>query len=315
MTLPMMISRVPILGFLVLLVFIPGALVSAEPGTMRKQYAADVAFINVSGQPFKIFWQEWKDAGSLRFVAEIPPYDWIHLNSEIGHKFSYQAVTENDDGEFLEVQVLEKESTFALGPEHFEVLCSTTEGDIHAHVIPKWSPRGAARFIHMVDIGFYDGTALYRVIPKFLTQFGISANRALNNQWKRRQIPDDPPQEDLAFETGFLSYAGSGPNSRTTQVFVVMPETRQSQLNYFGKNPWETPFGYVDAEDVENVVTKWYSYGDMPSQGNKGGPDQQRIYQDDGYEYLKNEFPKMSYIQKCRVVSTEPLPDEEAEEL
>lgn len=298
-------------------------LVSADPGTLRKPWAATVSFINVSKDSYKIFWQEYNDRDMLRFVTEIPPYEWIHLDSQIGHKFSYQAVVATSSEEttppaapLTEVQVLEKDASFAMGPEHYEVQCSTTEGDIHAHIIPNWSPRGATRFIQMVTIGFYDGTALYRVIPNFLTQFGISANPALSNEWKNKQIPDDPPPKDLYFQPGYLSYAGSGKDSRTTQVFVVMPGTSQSQLNYFGSNSWETPFGYIDEYDMENVVANWYSqYGDMSSQGNSGGPDQQRIYMEDGYDYLQKEFPHMSYVHKCEVVSTASLIDEEAEEL
>merc|ERR1711862_319604 len=74
------------------------------------------------------------------------------------------------------------------------------------------------------------------------------------------------------------------------------------QLDHFGVNSWETPFGFVDQEDLEDVVAKWYSsYGDMSPWGN--GPDPQKIYQKDGYDvYLKQNFPLLSYIKKCEIV-------------
>ena len=51
-------------------------------------------------------------------------------------------------------------------------------------VHPAWSPRGAARFLDLVNTGFFDGVALNRVVPRFLTQFGIGATR-----WETRPNP------------------------------------------------------------------------------------------------------------------------------
>ena len=36
---------------------------------------------------------------------------------------------------------------------------------------PYWSPMGATRFLELVRKGYFDGVALNRVVPKFLTQF------------------------------------------------------------------------------------------------------------------------------------------------
>ena len=55
-----------------------------------------------------------------------------------------------------------------------------------------------------------------------------------------------------------LSFAGWEPNSRATEVFVVRPDTPRWQLDNFGVNPWETPFGFVEQEDLV-VVDKFYS--------------------------------------------------------
>ena len=41
--------------------------------------------------------------------------------------------------------------------DKFAVKCSTSNGDIHITIIPKWSPFGAARFLELVDVGFYNG--------------------------------------------------------------------------------------------------------------------------------------------------------------
>jgi len=220
------------------------------------------------------------------------------------------------------------------------VECGTTEGTIRINVKPFWSPRGAARFLELIDMSnsihtntannnnnnnnptdptanastdddtktpsYYDGCALNRVVPKFLTQFGISRDYKLRTKYRMDTILDDDALS-IPFKPGYMSYAGSGPNSRTTEVFVVMPDTPQSQLNYFGENSWETPFGYVEEKYLDDVVSKWYSdYGDMGPWGN--GPNPQKIYEKGGYDkYLKEKFTSMSYIRDCVILSEEDI--------
>ena len=129
----------------------------------------------------------------------------------------------------------------------------------------SWSPLGAAHFLHLVksETQYFNGCAFNRVVPGFLTQFGIGADYEQRTAYRRMTIRDDIPADPkIPFEPGYMSYAGNGKNSRTTEVFIVMPETHRSQLEYFGVNAWETPFGYVEPEDLD-VVAKWHSYGDM----------------------------------------------------
>lgn len=62
--------------------------------------------------------------------------------------------------------------------------------------------------------------------------------------------------------------AGSGRDSRTTEIFIAAFDASQEQLDYFGENSWETPFGYVP-QAHQDAVSKIYSgYGDMPPWGN-----------------------------------------------
>ena len=42
------------------------------------------------------------------------------------------------------------------------------------------------------------------------------------------------------------------------------------------------------------------------------GPDSERIYESDGYEYLAKEYPKLDYIQRCYIV--DEMYDLDAEE-
>jgi len=233
-----------------------------------------------------------------------------------GHLFSYDY-----GGERHPVRIFDSSDSLRVltaGRTEIAVKCTvTSQGNtvqnegLTIRVIPWWSPRGACRFLELVRLGYYNHNALTRVRPKFLTQFGISADYEMRTHWRSANIADDPVHDPrIPFLPGSLSFAGSGPDSRSTEIFIVMPETPQSQLDYFGINPWETPFGFIDDVSTTPVAT-WYSYGDMPPWGE--GVDPQKVYKADGYEYLKRDFPRLDYIETCEV--EEIVLDETASEL
>jgi cyclophilin family peptidyl-prolyl cis-trans isomerase len=217
-----------------------------------------------------------------------------------GHVFSYEY------GGRVHFEKASEESTVRVllgGWNEIEVHCMVTAQDetedLSLRIIPWWSPIGATHFLHLVRLGYYNGVAIHRVVKGFLAQFGISPDGYLRTQFQDKGVKDDPQNDDAPeFRPGMLSFAGSGPDTRSTQVFVVMPGTPQAQLNYFGTNSWETPFGIVDRVE-KTAVSKWYAYGDMPPNGK--GPDPRMIY-DEGYDYLENEFPKLDHIKSCKVI-------------
>lgn len=205
---------------------------------------------------------------------------------------------------------------FLLSPEtddshSVHVICSLKRGDaIRIDVFPEWSPRGAARFLELVRRGFFDGVALTRVVPRFLTQFGVGTtpeDRALYSSPGSAIEDDAPSSRAPPFAPGMLAYAGSGPNSRTSEMFFVMPDAPAHQLKAFGTNPWETPFGRVSDAASLAVVGSFFSYGDMPPWGK--GPDPNRLNAE-GYGYLAAEFPRLDYLAQCRIFD-----DDDGEEL
>ena len=128
------------------------------------------------------------------------------------------------------------------------------------------------------------------MVPKFLVQFGISYSKDKELQrYAKTQIPDDPSL-GKSFHPGMISFAGSGDNSRTSQLFISYGSAKS-----LGKQKWETALGEV-IEGMENVE-KFYSYGDMPPWGE--GPQQQKIH---GHpEYIEENFPKTDKFNHCKV--------------
>jgi peptidyl-prolyl cis-trans isomerase A (cyclophilin A) len=120
--------------------------------------------------------------------------------------------------------------------DHPRVHCTTTKGPLVIEVYRDWSPLGADRFLELVQDGFYTDIAFYRCVRGFLTQFGISEDKS-KKHWHRNQIQDDPNLH-LGIKKNYVSYAGGGPNTRSTQLFIAFED-----LDFLGKEPWETPFG------------------------------------------------------------------------
>src|SRR5437763_407091 len=65
-------------------------------------------------------------------------------------------------------------------PDLYKVRLETTKGDILIQVLREWAPLGSDRFYTLVKTGFLNGDRFFRVVPKFIIQFGLNADPKLN---------------------------------------------------------------------------------------------------------------------------------------
>ncbi|MHC4608150.1 MAG: peptidylprolyl isomerase [Planctomycetota bacterium] len=170
-------------------------------------------------------------------------------------------------------------------PAVFKVRFETSKGDFVVEVRREWAPKGADRFYSLVKIGFYDDARFFRIVPRFVVQFGMSGDPKVSAKWANANIMDDPVRESNT--RGFVTFAKSGaPNSRTTQLFINYGDN--SRLDGMGF----APFGRV--VEGMNIVDKIHAgYGERPNQA---------IIQNRGNAYLKKQFPKLDYIRKATIV-------------
>jgi peptidyl-prolyl cis-trans isomerase A (cyclophilin A) len=176
----------------------------------------------------------------------------------------------------------------AKAPEVFRVRMTTTKGAVLIEVTRAWAPNGADRFYNLVRGGFYTNAAFFRVIPKFMAQFGISARPDVSKVWAESNIPDDPVKQSN--KRGFVTFAQTSlPNSRSTQLFINYGD------NGFLDSQRFAPFGQV-IEGMEVVDQIYSGYGEQPNQG--------RI-QEEGKAYLDRSFPNLDRILTATIV---PLP-------
>jgi len=183
--------------------------------------------------------------------------------------------------------LLNPSSLKARAPEMFQAKLTTTKGDIVIEVTRAWAPLGADRFYNLVRSGFFTNCTFFRIVPRFVVQFGISPRPDVARVWESARIVDDPVRHSN--KRGTITFATAGPNTRTTQFFI----------NYSDNVPLDSQgfaaFGEV-VQGMDTVVDKIYAgYGERPDQGR---------LQSEGKAYTDREFPMLDKILSATIVPT-----------
>jgi cyclophilin family peptidyl-prolyl cis-trans isomerase len=168
-------------------------------------------------------------------------------------------------------------------PDSFRVVFETSKGAFTIEARREWAPRGVDRFYQLVSERFFDENRFYRVMPGYIAQFGASGEPKRNDKWDSKQLPDDPPREKNV--RGTVSFAHSGPNTRTHQLFISLKDNPKLDGQGF------VPIGRV--VDGMSVVDSLYDdYGDIPKYHNIA-----RM----GNRYLTGNFPELDFIRTARL--------------
>lgn len=170
-------------------------------------------------------------------------------------------------------------------PDLFKVKFETTKGDFVLEIHKDWAPIGVERFHDLVTGGFFDSSKFFRVVPKFVVQFGLPADPANAPLADASRLKDDPVKQTNA--KGTITFATAGPNTRTTQVFINLVDN--GRLDGMGFSA----FGKV-VEGMAVVESLYGGYGDS-------GPDQGRI-RSQGNAYIEQNYPKLDGIKKAAVI-------------
>lgn len=178
----------------------------------------------------------------------------------------------------------------AKAPDEFRVRLETSQGAIVLRVVREWAPKGADRFHALVRSGYYDDTRFYRVLPKFIAQFGFNGDPKVSIKWRGEKIEDDPVKKKNV--RGTLSFAKGEPNSRTTNVFINLKDSASLDSSGFA------PFAEV-VEGMEVADKLHAGYGDGPPKGR--GPSQKRILEE-GNAYLDKDFKNLDRITTAKNV-------------
>ena len=178
-------------------------------------------------------------------------------------------------------------------PDVFRVKFQTTAGSFVIEAHREWAPHGADRFYELVRSSYYDDSRFFRVVADRWAQFGINGNPAIAQRQRHQTIPDDTLKQHNT--RGFVAFSNTGPNTRSTQVFINLGDNS-------ARNDIEAgfaPFGQV-VEGME-VVEKLYSrYGENSGGGMRAGHQEQLF--EGGNAYLDREFPKLDKLIRATIV-------------
>lgn len=177
-------------------------------------------------------------------------------------------------------------------PPVYRVDVETSRGPFVIEVHRDWSPRGADRFFQLVKSSYYDDNRFFRVVTGFVVQWGIHGDPEVSAAWEKLPIQDDSVAHSNT--RGTVVFATSGPNTRSTQLFINLVDNRQLDAMGF------SPFGEV-VNGMAVVDSLYAGYGEGPPGG--FGPDQGQIMAI-GNSYLEREFPKLDFIRSARVVES-----------
>jgi peptidyl-prolyl cis-trans isomerase A (cyclophilin A) len=170
-------------------------------------------------------------------------------------------------------------------PDSFGVVFETSRGEFVVEVRREWAPIGVDRFYNLVRSGYYDQCRFFRVVERFVAQWGIHGDPGVNALWRHETVPDDPVV--LSNLRGTLAYAKTGePNSRTTQLYLNLDD------NPFLDGEGFAPFARVTS-GMQVADLLYGGYG-------SAGPDQGRLLAE-GNAYLLRDFPRLDYILRATV--------------
>ena len=176
-------------------------------------------------------------------------------------------------------------------PNTFKARFETTKGDFDIVARRLWSPKGVDRLYQMIKNGYYEDVAIFRVVPKFVAQFGIHNDSLIHRSWGKG-IDDEPVLAKNNAMT--ISFARGGVKSRSNQIFINLKNnSRLDNLSYSGVTGFPVVAKVITGQ--ENVLKFYNGYGD------KLGFKQDSITKF-GNKFLREKFPKVDYIIKAYLI-------------
>ncbi len=189
-------------------------------------------------------------------------------------------------------KVFKEKWTKQIAPETFKARFETTQGNFDIEAKREWSPQGVDRLYQLIKNGFYTDIAIYRVVPNFVTQFGIHNDSLVNSSWRKYKIDDEPVI--VKNDKGTIAFARGGVKTRTTQIFINLKDNhRLDKLDYSGVKGF--PVIAKVTSGMENVLKFYEKHGD------KLGRKQDSI-QTYGNKFLRKNYPEIDYIQKAYII-------------
>jgi cyclophilin family peptidyl-prolyl cis-trans isomerase len=118
----------------------------------------------------------------------------------------------------------------------------TTLGTIEAELYPGDAPKTVENFVGLAGKKYFDGIIFHRVVPGFVIQGGDPTGTGTGGEsiWGK-EFADELNPAAASYKAGYtkgvLAMANRGPNTNTSQFFVMLADNTTLPKNYtiFGK--------------------------------------------------------------------------------
>ena len=183
--------------------------------------------------------------------------------------------------------VFKEKWTKETAPEKFTARFETTKGNFDIEIKRELSPAGADRLYQLLKYGFFDSAVFYRVVPKFVAQFGTS-DTALEKSWSNYKLPDEEVKASNL--RGTISYARSGKETRGTVFFInLVDNPRLDTVNYNGVKVFPVLGKVIDGMSTVDSLYNGYS-GTTMNQLDTMYRNKEAFFQ---------KFPKLDIVKKA----------------
>jgi peptidyl-prolyl cis-trans isomerase A (cyclophilin A) len=115
-----------------------------------------------------------------------------------------------------------------IAPDSFLVVMTTSKGEVVMKAHRDWSPAAVDRFYELTKGDVWSDARIFRMVPGFVAQWGITGDSAKDHLWQNRPVIDEPVR--VPNLRGRVSFARGGPQTRTLQVFINLSDN-SSQLD------------------------------------------------------------------------------------
>lgn len=175
-------------------------------------------------------------------------------------------------------------------PENFITRFETTKGNFDISIIRSASPHAVDRFYQLVKHHMLDSVLIYRVVPNFVAQFGIT-DTLKTNPWKKFKVLDEKVINSNI--KGTLSFARSTKDTRDFDLFINLENNTRLDTVDYEKVIGFPAFGTV-IKGMDVVETFYSGYENQTM-------DKYDSLASNKKEFLKM-FPKLDIIQKAYIV-------------
>jgi len=187
-------------------------------------------------------------------------------------------------------KIFNEKWTQQSAPNYFKARFETTQGNFDIEAKRKWSPKGVDRLYQLIKSDYYTDIAIFRVVPRFVVQFGIHNDSIVNNSWKKYKVIDEPILQSN--DSMAIAFARDGIDSRTTQIYINLKNNHRLDTVDYNKVKGFPVIAKITSG--METVHKFYSTKDNV-------PDQDSI-QKYGNSYLTRKYPKVDYIKKAYIL-------------